>query len=75
MLQRFDSFSSILFKHLFNPTQCWDWSVVNIFMYHLLIADLSIYSHVQAMVGLVTVEARLQSELLFALRAVMKFMT
>merc|ERR1719331_1540745 len=29
----------------------------------------------QAMVGLVTVEARLQSELLFALRAVMKFMT
>jgi len=29
----------------------------------------------KAMVGLVTVEARLQSELLFALRAVMKFMT
>ena len=29
----------------------------------------------QAMVGLLTVEARLQSELLFALKAVMKFMT
>ena len=41
-------------------------------MYNLFI-DQFIFT--QAMVGLVTVEARLQSELLFALRAVMKFMT